>query len=93
MDGTVRFWQTETGTCSLTASPGHTQSMKAATFFDNSSTLASVAFNGVITFWDVETSQKTTIQDAGARDWFPTLAFSPDGAKTRQRWCRKHYDF
>jgi WD40 repeat protein len=40
-----------------------------------------VAFNGVITFWNVETSQKSVIQDAGYRDWFPTLAFSPNGTK------------
>ena len=55
--------------------------MKAATFFEDSSTLASVAFNGEITFWDVETSQKSTVQTSGHRDLFPTLAFSPDGTK------------
>ena len=43
--------------------------------------LVSVAFNGEITFWDVETLQKSAIQDAGHRDVFPTLAFSPDGTK------------
>ena len=80
-DGTVRFWQTETGTPIGNLITGHTQSMKAATFFQKSVTLASVAFNGVITFWDVETSQKSAIQDARYRDWFPTLAFSPDGTK------------
>ena len=29
----------------------------------------------------MKTSQKSTIQAAGHRDWFPTLAFSPDGTK------------
>ena len=43
--------------------------------------LVSVAFNGVITFWDVKTLQKSTIQATGHRDLFPTLAFSPDGTK------------
>ena len=86
-DGTVRFWQTETGAPVDTLITGHTQSMKAVTFFEDrrdegtSPLLASVAFNGVITFWDVETSQKSAIQTAGHRDWFPTLAFSPDGTK------------
>ena len=80
-DGTVRFWQTETGAPVDNLITGHTQSMKAVTFFQGGSTLASVAFNGVITFWDVETSQKSVIQDAEYRDWFPTLAFSPNGTK------------
>ena len=80
-DGTVRFWQTDTGAPIDNLITGHTQSMKAATFFQGGSTLASVAFNGVITFWDVETSQKSAIQDDEYRDWFPTLAFSPNGTK------------
>ena len=86
-DGTVRFWQTETGVPMDSLITGHTQSMKAVTFFEDrrdevtSPLLASVAFNGVITFWDVETSQRPTIQTAGHRGWFPTLAFSPDGTK------------
>ena len=80
-DGSVRFWQTATGAPIDNLITGHIQSMKAATFFQESSTLASVAFNGVITFWDVETSQKSAIQDAEYRDWFPTLAFSPNGTK------------
>ena len=45
------------------------------------STLASVAFNGVITFWELETSQKADLQMIGDRDFLPILAFSPDGTK------------
>ena len=80
-DGTLRFWRTETGDPVDNLITGHTQSMKAATFFRDSSTLASAAFNGEITFWDVKTSQRSSIQNAEHRDWFPTLAFSPDGTK------------
>ena len=43
--------------------------------------LASVAFNGEITVWDVKTPQKSTVRTAGHRDWLSTLAFSPDGTK------------
>ena len=54
--------------------------MKAATFFKDSSTLATAAFNGIITFWDLETS--TIIrQTIGHRDWLRASAFSPDGTK------------
>ena len=87
-DGTLRFWRTETGaplTDRITGHThhiaGHTHSLRAATFFQDSSTVASVAFNGEITFWDAKTSHKSIVHTAGHRDWFPTLAFSPDGTK------------
>ena len=84
-DGTLRFWQTGTGTPLPDRITGHTQSMTAATFFEDrtgeATSLVSVAFNGEITFWDLKTLQKSAIQDAGHRDGFPTLAFAPDGTK------------
>ena len=40
-DGTIRFWQTETGTPLDDRITGHTLSMRAVTFFEDSSTLAS----------------------------------------------------
>ena len=80
-DGTIRFWQTATGTPVDTLITGHTHSIKAATFFEDSSTLVSAAFNGEITFWDVETSQKSTVQNSGHRDWYSAVGFSPDGTK------------
>ena len=55
--------------------------MKTAAFLQDNSTVASVAFNGEITFWDAKLSHKSTIHTAGHRDWFPTLALSPDGTK------------
>ncbi len=87
IDGIIRFWRTETGAPLADRITGHTQSMKAATFFEDrrgevtSPLLASVAVNRVITFWDAKTSQKSSIQAAEHGDWFPILAFSPDGTK------------
>ncbi|MCY3549509.1 MAG: sigma-70 family RNA polymerase sigma factor [Candidatus Poribacteria bacterium] len=93
-DGTIRFWNTGTGAPLPDRITEHTQLVKAATFFEDrrgevtlkkhpskNPLLVSVAFNGVITFWDVKTLQKSTIQATGHRDLFPTLAFSPDGTK------------
>ena len=80
-DGMIRFWNTHTRAPLPDRITGHTQLMKAATFFQDSSTLASVAFNGVITLWDVKTSKKSTVHRTEYRDWFVTLAFSPDGTK------------
>ena len=86
-DGMIRFWNTQTGNPMADRITGHTHSMEAVTFFEDrrgevtSPLLASVAFNGVITFWDVKTWQKSTVQAAGQQNWFPTLALSPDGTK------------
>ena len=83
----IQFWNAQTGDPLADRITGHTQLMKAAAFLEDrrgevtSSLLASVAFNGVITLWDVKTSQKSTVQASEHRDWFPTLAFSPDGTK------------
>ena len=87
-DGMIRFWNTQTGDPMADDHiTGHTHSMEAVTFFEDrrgevtSPLLASVAFNGVITFWDVKTWQKSNIQATGQQDWLLTLAFSPDGTK------------
>ena len=86
-DGMIRFWNTQTRAPLSDRITGHTQLTRAATFFEDrrgevtSPLLASAAFNGVITLWDVKTSKKSTVHRTEHRDWFPTLAFSPDGTK------------
>ena len=93
-DGMIRFWNTQTRASLADRITGHTQLTKAATFLEDrrgevtlkkhpskNPLLASAAFNGVITLWDVKTSKKSTVHNTEHRDWFPTLAFSPDGTK------------
>ncbi len=93
-DGMIRFWNTQTRAPLSDRITGHTQLTRAATFFEDrrgevtlkkhpskNPLLASAAFNGVITLWDVKTSKKSTVHRTEHRDWFPTLAFSPDGTK------------
>ena len=86
-DGMIRFWDTENGDPLADRITGHTQSVRAAAFFKGrggevtSPLLASVAFNGEITFWDVKMPQKSTVPTEGHRDKLLTLAFSPDGTK------------
>ena len=74
----VAFFEDRRGEVTPPATDGETP---PATDGETPPLLASVAFNGVITFWDVETSQKFTVQAAGHRDMLLTLAFSPDGTK------------
>ena len=68
--------------------------VETATFFKDNTTLATVANDGVVSLWDVKTSQridsrtlrKTDFfhkgdQDREYQDWLLAAAFSPDGTK------------
>ncbi|RKU15683.1 hypothetical protein C6500_19255 [Candidatus Poribacteria bacterium] len=80
-DGTIRFWNTESGDPISTPITGHTERVKAVAFSNGGSTLVSVAFNGIIAFWDMKSSKKSNSQVAGHRDMFTTLTLSPDSTK------------
>ena len=86
-DGTIRFWDIETRNPLPTVITGHIASLRASTFLKDSSTIASIGYNGIITLWDLNTFQKTTLQTKMTlemtrfRNWYPDLAFSPDGTK------------
>ena len=86
-DGTIQFWDIKTGNPLQKRITGHLSWLRDVTFYKDSSTIASVAYNGIITLWDLKESQKTTLQTQmtleGTKypNWFPDLAFSPDGTK------------
>ena len=88
-DGTVRFWKIRTENLLPIHITGHTMLVDAATFFIDNTTLASVAYNEVISLWDVKTLQKmgsntlqkTDFYPEGHQDWLSASAFSPDGTK------------
>ena len=56
--------------------------MEAVTFLEDGSTLAGVAFNGVITFWDMKTWQKSNIQAAGQQGLVPNFSTFPGWNET-----------
>ena len=86
-DGTIRFWDIEMRNPLSNVITGHIASLRASTFLKDSSTIASIGYNGIITLWDLNTFQKTTLQTKMTlemtrfRNWYPDLAFSPDGTK------------
>ena len=87
-DGTVLYWNINTEDPLPPNITEHTTQVEAISFLKGgSSTLASVAYSGIITLWDLETSQRTTHRTKTAfentrygLEAIP-LAFSPDGTK------------
>ena len=86
-DGTIQFWNIKMGNPLQKRITGHLSWQRGVTFYKDSSTVVSVAYNGIITLWDLKKSQKTTLQtqmtfeSTKYPNWFPDLAFSPDGTK------------
>ena len=79
-DGTIRFWNPDTGHELATFTAGHIEWVKAIAFAENDATLASAAFNGTVEVWNPETAQKLTTFIKGLNDWTDAVAFSPDSA-------------
>ena len=86
-DGTVLYWNINTEDQLPPNITEHTDVVRAMNFINDSSTLVSVADSGIITLYDLETSQRTTHRTKtdfeNTRYWLEAipLAFSPDGTK------------
>ena len=78
-DGTIRFWNPDTGQELATFTAGHTEWVKAVAFTENDTTLVSAALNGTVEVWDLKTRQELTTFTEGLNDWTDAVAFSPDG--------------
>ena len=88
-DGTIRFWNfwnTENRHSLPTHIAGHAGYLDKLILKDES-TLVSVAGDGIITHWDLKTSEHTTLQTKNTvertlfTDWVGTFVFSPDGTQ------------
>ena len=87
-DGTVLYWNINTENQLPPNITEHTDLVETISFMNGgSSTLASVDFNGIITLWDLETSQRTThrtktaFENTRYRLEANPLRLSPDGTK------------
>ena len=86
-DGPVLYWNINTEDQLPPNITEHTDVVRAMNFINDSSTLVSVADSGIITLYDLETSQRTTHRTKtdfeNTRYWLEAipLAFSPDGTK------------
>ena len=77
-DGTIRFWNPDTGEELLTFTTGHTKWVKAIAFSENDTTLASAAVNGTVEIWSLKTRQEITTFTAGQSDTTEAVSLSPD---------------
>ena len=77
-DGTIRFWNPNTGKELLTFTTGHTESVKAVAFSENGTTLASAAFNGTVEVWNLKTAQELTTFTKAESGLTAAVAFSHD---------------
>ena len=78
-DGTIRFWDPETGQELITFTVGHTEWVKAVAFFVDGTTLASAAFNGTVEIWSLMTKRELITFTAGQSDLAELAILSPDG--------------
>ena len=77
-DGTIRFWNPDTGKELVTFSEGHTEWVKAVAFAKNGTMLTSAAFNGTVEVWDLKTKRELITFTAGHSDSTESVVFSPD---------------
>ena len=80
-DGTIRFWDADTGQELFTFNTGHTEWVKTVAFSENDTTLASAAFNGTVEVWNLKTAQELTTFTKAESDLTAAVAFSHDATR------------
>ncbi len=77
-DGTIRFWNPNTGEEITIFTTGHTEWVKALAFSENDTTLASAVFNGTVELWSLQTMQELTTFTMGLSDATDSVKLSPN---------------
>ena len=77
-DGTIRFWNPDTGEELVTFAIGHTKWIKAIAFSENGSTLVSANMTGTVDVWSLNGYQEIATFNKGESDYAASVAFSTD---------------
>lgn len=77
-DGTIRFWDPDTGEQLVTLAKGHTKWIKAIAFSEDGSTLVSANMTGSVSVWSLDGYQKIATFTNGESDYAYSVAFSND---------------
>ena len=103
VDGTVRFWNANTGNELSTFATGHTAWIGDVAFSADDTTLASVTGNGTVQIWDIKTGRELTALPIVHHDRNEAAAFSSDATlfashgadsivrSTRISWATANY--
>ena len=78
LDGTIRFWNPDTGEELLTFATGHTKWIKAIAFSKNGSTLISANFKGTVDIWSLNSYQEINTFVDGECEYAVSVAFTTD---------------
>ncbi len=76
-DGTIRFWDPDSGKELVTFTSGHTESVKAVAFSEDNLNLTVAAHNSTLAVWSLQTGNKLNTYDDHPND-IATVKLSPD---------------
>lgn len=79
-DGTIRFWDPDSGKELVTLANGHTESVKAVAFSEDNLNLTAAAHNSTVTEWSLQTGNKLNTFDDHPND-IATIKLSPDSTR------------
>lgn len=81
LDGTIRFWNPDTGEELVTFATGHTKRIKAIAFSEKGSTLVSANMTGTIDVWSLNSYQEIFTFTNGVSDYASSVAFTNDAKR------------
>ena len=81
LDGTIRFWNPDTGEELVTFATGHAKWIKAIAFSENGSTLVSANMNGSVDVWSLNGYQEIFTFTNGVSDYTSSVAFTNDAKR------------
>ena len=77
-DGTIRFWDPDTGKELVTFATGHTEWIKAVAFSEDGTTLTTAAYNGNVDTWNILTREKVAHFAHAHSDGTEQVVLSPN---------------
>lgn len=81
LDGTIRFWNPDTGEELVTFATGHTKWIKAIAFAENMSSIVSANFTGSVDVWDLNSNRTISTFIDGECDFARVQTFSSDAMR------------
>ncbi len=81
LDGTIRFWNPDTGEELVTFATGHTKWIKAIAFSENGSTFVSANMTGTVDVWSLNGYEEIGTFTKSESDYVSSVAFTNDAKR------------